>query len=424
MTYHSAIAPNSVDIRTWLDMNWSVDLTVREWWARLHRSGLAFPTWPRPWGLDWRHEDLELRDRIFIERSILAPPIGLGTMMGGPIVIDFGSNEQKERWLPELAAGTELWCQMFSEPDAGSDLASIQTTATRDGDEWVINGQKVWTSLAPEAQRAMLVARSDWDAPKHRGLTFFILDMNTPGIMCRPLRQMNGQAHFNEVFLSNVRIPDFDRLGNVHEGWSIALATLAHERRNVPGIRTDVPRPTPGMIAGNLARQIVSLVPKNSSGSNSMEEAGTALGLAKVARSQGRNGDLLVRQRLAQQYIFDSVRSMTRDRLRDEAKQAGKNTPGPKSSIIKLARTQGMRHAQTLAFELLGAKGTLSAEEVPEYHELIDFCLTVPSKSIAGGTDEIQRNLVAERALGLPKEVGIDTRSPFRDIPRSPKTTS
>lgn len=404
-------------INAWLDENWSGELTLGEWWQRLATDQLAFPMWPKPWGRAWSKDQLALRDRIFVERGILAPPVGLGTMMGGPVVLEFGTAEQQDRWLPDLINGSELWCQMFSEPDAGSDLAGLSTTAEKDGDEWVVNGQKVWTSLAPMAQRAMLVARTDWDLPKHRGLSYFILDMDTPGIVCRPLRQMNGESHFNEVFLTDVRIPDGDLLGGLNNGWAVAVSTLAHERRNVPSVRTDVPRPSPGPKANNVSLRVSDILSTVVPTARSTEEAGTAVALIELAGLVGRRDETIVRSWLAQQHIYDTLRGLTQTRFREEAKARG-GTPGPESSVIKLARTQAMRHAQRLAFELLGSWGTLMSGQLQQHKPLIDFCLTVPSKSIAGGSDEIQRNLIAERALGLPKDPGIDTTSPFRDVPR------
>jgi alkylation response protein AidB-like acyl-CoA dehydrogenase len=403
-----------VDVVAWTDDNWDPDLSLGEWWRRLADAHLAFPTWPSPYGRDWTEDQLAQRDAVFVERGALAPPVGLGTMMGGPIVTEFGTPQQLARFLPGLADGTRMWCQLFSEPGAGSDLAGLTTTAVRDGDEWVVNGQKVWTSGATVADRGMLVARTDWDAPKHRGLTYFLLDMTTPGIDVRPIHQMNGESHFNEVFFDNVRIPDADRLGGEGDGWAVTVSTLAHERRNVPAVRTDVPRPGAGERSGNLDRSCRSFLDAHAGGAVAAEEAGSAETLIELARAVGKADDPVTRDRLAQLHIYERLRVLTRQRV-DVAKEMGR-APGPETSVAKLARTRSMTFARDLAMELLGANGMLLDGPLPRHGAITSFVLTVPSKSIAGGTDEVQRNLVGERALGLPKEPGDHARLPFRDV--------
>jgi alkylation response protein AidB-like acyl-CoA dehydrogenase len=404
-----------LDVRAWLEAQWAPGLTLREWWGNLHAARLAFPTWPAPFGRGWDDDQLAERDAAMVELGALAPPVGLGTMMGGPITLEFGTSEQQERFLPLLADGTHMWCQMFSEPGAGSDLAGLTTTAVRDGDEWVVNGQKVWTSGARNADRGMLIARTDWDAPKHRGLTYFLLDMDTPGIEIRPIVQMNGESHFNEVFFTDVRIPDGDRLGGVGDGWAVAVSTLAHERRNVPAVRTDVPRPNAGERGGNLDRPCRGFIEAHAQGQNvGAEEAGSSSALIDLARAVGRSDDPVIRDRLAQLHIYERLRVLTRART-EAAKEAGR-APGPESSIAKLARTRSMTLARDLAMDLLGARGTLlDGSSLAAHRATINFVLTVPSKSIAGGTDEVQRNLIGERSLGLPKEPSDHATLPFRD---------
>jgi alkylation response protein AidB-like acyl-CoA dehydrogenase len=402
------------DLEPWVDDNWDPELTLRDWWGRLASVRLAFPTWPSPHGLDWTDEQLARRDELLVRRGALAPPVGLGTMMGGPIVAEFGTAEQMSRFLPGLMDGTQMWCQLFSEPGAGSDLAGLTTTAVRDGDEWVVNGQKVWTSGATVADRGMLVARTDWDVPKHRGLTYFLLDMSTQGIEVRPIHQMNGESHFNEVFFDDVRIPDGDRLGGVGDGWAVTVSTLGHERRNVPAVRTDVPRPAAGERSSNLDRTCRSFLEAYAGGQIAAEEAGSSETLIELARHTGRDSDPVIRDRLAQLHIYERLRTLTRERV-DVAKEMGRS-PGPESSVAKLARTRSMTFARDLAMELLGPSGMLVDGDLPRHRSIISFVLTVPSKSIAGGTDEVQRNLVGERALGLPKEPGDHARVPFRDV--------
>ncbi|MGI9595427.1 MAG: acyl-CoA dehydrogenase family protein, partial [Acidimicrobiales bacterium] len=249
------------EVRSWLAANWDPDLTVREWWSLLADAGWQFPTWPE--GLGGRAltaaEGRAVSAEV-VEAGALGPPFSLGQVMGGPVVIQQGSDEQRARLVPELAKGAEAWCQFFSEPEAGSDLAGLRTNAEKDGDEWVINGQKVWTSGALAAHRGMLVARSSWDVPKHRGLSYFIIDVDQPGIEIRPLRQMNGQAHFNEVFFTDARVSDDNLIGGEGNGWASAVATLAFERsglsNRVPGLSVALPGEKGGVLdrpAGEVA---------------------------------------------------------------------------------------------------------------------------------------------------------------------------
>jgi alkylation response protein AidB-like acyl-CoA dehydrogenase len=272
-----------------------------------------------------------------------------------------------------------VWCQLFSEPGAGSDLASLSTRAVRDGDEWVVNGQKVWNTLAHIADRGMLVTRTDPDVPKHRGLTYFALDMHAPGVDVRPLRQITGEAEFNEVYLTDVRVPDSDRIGEVGDGWRVALTCLSYER----GAST----------AGGT------------SGLLDVER------LIALARNRGCASDPLLRDALARLVIEARVMGYTARRARDTA-QAGR--PGPEGSGMK-ARGAALFKAYTaLATRILGADATIDP-----HGEWQTLFLTAPSISIRGGTDEIQRNIVGERVLGLPEEPRVDRTLPFDQLPAS-----
>ena len=219
------------EVAAWLDDHWDLDRTVGEWWQLLADSGWGFPTWPKEWhgrGLD--SDALTTVSQVFQERGVVGAPGGLGQTMGGPVVIQHGDDDQRERFLGRLASGKEGWCQFFSEPGAGSDLAGAQTRAVRDGDEWIVTGQKVWTSGARTADRGMLLARVDLDAPKHKGLGYFIIEVDQPGIEIRPLKQMTGAATFNEVFFTEARVAHADLIGRPGDGWAAAVTTLAHER--------------------------------------------------------------------------------------------------------------------------------------------------------------------------------------------------
>jgi alkylation response protein AidB-like acyl-CoA dehydrogenase len=277
----------------------------------------------------------------------------------------------RERYLRKMWRGDIVGCQLFSEPGAGSDLASLQTKAVRDGDEWVVTGQKVWTSGAHLSDIGEIICRTDPDAPKHKGLTGFVVDMHAPGVEVRPLRQMTGGASFNEVFFTEVRIPDSHRLGDVNGGWTVALTTLMNERAAIGG----------GMASG---------------GGNMSTQR-----LIELVRHQGRHRDPLVRQQMAEIIINGRVASYTN--LRAMAKVAAGQLPGPEMSIGKLSLTMNMRRMADLLSSVLGPKLVADAGEWGTY-AWSQFILGIPGMRVAGGTDEILHNIIGERVLGLPKE--------------------
>jgi alkylation response protein AidB-like acyl-CoA dehydrogenase len=306
--------------------------------------------------------------------------IGLG--MVAPTILAHGSDAAKERYLRSLYRGELVACQLFSEPGAGSDLASLQTRAERDGDEWVITGQKVWTSGAQYSDIGEIIARSDPDLPKHKGLTGFIVDMRAPGVDVRPLRQMTGGASFNEVFFTEVRVPDDHRLGDVNNGWGVALTTLMNERAAIGAGGG-------GGTGGLLTRAI------------------------EMSRAFGATSDPLVRQRLADLVVRSRVAQYTNQRAMDRIR-AGQ-TPGPELSIAKLASTQLTVRLADFVAGVLGPKLTADSGEWGTY-AWSQLVLGTPGMRIAGGSDEVMRNIVGERVLGLPKDPGIDTTTPFRDL--------
>ncbi len=295
--------------------------------------------------------------------------IGLG--MVAPTILAHGSDLAKERYLRALWRGDIVGCQLFSEPSAGSDLASLQTRAERDGDEWVLNGQKVWTSGAQYSDIGEVIARTDPSLPKHKGLTGFIVDMRAPGVEVRPLRQMTGGASFNEVFFTDVRIPDDHRLGDVNGGWGVALTTLMNERAAI------------------------------GAGGGSTAGAGVITRLTELARHVGRAGDPLVRQRLADIHIRATVARYTNQRAM--AKIAVGQLPGPEMSIAKLTSTQLLQRIAELAGDLLGPAITADTGEWGTF-AWARLLLGVPGMRVAGGTDEVMRNIIGERVLGLPKD--------------------
>ena len=317
--------------------------------------------------------------------------IGLG--MAAPTILAYGTEEQQKRWLRELWTGREIWCQLFSEPGAGSDLAALATRAIRDGEGWVVSGQKVWTSLAQLAKRGLLLARSDPDVPKHQGLTYFSVDMTAPGVEVRPLRQLTGEAEFNEVFLTDVRIPDQDRIGPVGEGWKVANATLMSERVNIGTSR-----------AGT-------------------RESGMIGPVAATWRNRPELRTPGLHDRLLRLWTEAEVARLAGERMRQQL-AAGK--PGPEGSAAKLVFARLNQEISGFDVELSAADGlryddwTLRRPEHPSFYGRGPGYryLRARGNSIEGGTSEILRNIIAERVLGLPPEPRADKDIPWKDLPR------
>jgi alkylation response protein AidB-like acyl-CoA dehydrogenase len=408
------------ELRAWLEGNWSLDLTLRDWWARLADAGWAFPTFPEGYGgRGLTQADARVVGEELTRAGAVAPPAGLGQMMGAPVALDFGTDAQKRAWVPALAAGRESWCQLFSEPGAGSDLASLQTRAVRDGDVWIVNGQKVWTSGARTADRGMLVARTNPEAPKHKGITYFVIDMDQPGVDVRPLRQMTGGAAFNEVFFTDAVVPHDRVVGEVHGGWMVAVATLAYERQGIGGRGGGggVIAGAAGERTGLLDRTVGDLIERAQKEGDEIAMARavrTPGSMIRLARDRGRSDDPVIRQRLAAMHAHAEAQRISGQRARAAAQQ-GKQ-PGPEVSTAKLAMSAQGRRARDVAMEVLGAHGMLLGDDAPHAGRFQQMALSVQSGSIAGGTDEVQRNIVGERVLGLPKEPQVDKDVPFKDL--------
>ena len=360
----------------------------RAWQAKKYDAGWAGITWPKEFGgrggtpiqqIIWNQEAAayDAPDGVF----------GIGIGMGGPTVMSHGSEELKAKLLPRLLRGDDIWCQLFSEPGAGSDVSASRTRAVREGDEWVINGQKVWTSGAHYSKWGMLLARSDFDAPKHKGLTYFMLDMTSPGVEVRPLKQMTGGANFNEVFFTDVRIPDANRVDAVGNGWRVALTTLMNERMSI-----------------------------GAGGSGGAREVDKLIDLAKKHNLNGRPAieDPVIRQELMQLYMwteglrFTGYKSLT-------ALSKGQ-IPGPEGSIGKLAMARLGTRAADLALAIMGGDGMLHRKDAEGAGAWQLSLLGNPAMRIAGGSDEIQRNIIGERVLGLPGEPRLDKDAAFKDL--------
>jgi len=348
---------------------------AKEWRQKLFDAGFAWITGPTAYGgrgLTPAHE------RLFasIEAEFDTPsqgPFGIGLGMVAPTILAHATDEVKQAYLRRLWRGEIVACQLFSEPVAGSDLAGLQTRALRDGDEWVLNGQKVWTSGAQYSDIGEIICRTDPDAPKHKGLTGFVVNMHAPGVEVRPLRQMTGGASFNEVFFTDVRVPDDHRLGDVNQGWTVALTTLMNERASIGG--------GGGGGSGVGASRLIELM-----------------------RHLGRDSDPIARQRLAEIFINSRVSSYTS--MRAMAKIKAGQLPGPEMSIAKLSLTNNLQRISGLLSLVLGPKLVADSGEWGTY-AWSELVLGIPGMRVAGGTDEIMRNIVGERVLGLPKEPGL-----------------
>ena len=347
-----------------------------DWFARLAAAGYTAPHWPPPWGVGASPAEQLAIDEELRRAGVGRPenPIGIG--WAGPTLVLAGTEEQQRRWLPGLLDGSEVWCQLFSEPGAGSDLASLATEAVRDGDEWVVSGQKIWTSLARQARYGILLARTDRGGARQRGISYFVLDMRSPGIDIRPIRQMTGGADFNEVFLDGVRIPADNLIGNEGEGWRLARVTLGNER---------VALSEEGALWGR---------------------GPTVAALVKAVRSAGRVPlDPVARQRLAAIYVEAEILRILR--LRTVAALVGQAEPGPEASVRKAMADRHGQKLFNLAVDLCGAEGMLTRENQPHLPGLFPWSagfLFSPALTIGGGTAEVQRNIIAERVLGLPRD--------------------
>jgi alkylation response protein AidB-like acyl-CoA dehydrogenase len=364
--------------------------------ARQFDAGLAWVQLPEgEGGRSWPTQAQETVDTALRQGGALhswdVNPLGFG--MGAPTVIAHGTPEQRRRFLRPLFSGEEIWCQLFSEPAAGSDLAGLEARAERDGDEWVVTGQKVWTSLAHLSRRGMLLARTDPDVPKHRGLTYFILDMASPGVEVRPLRQITGDCEFNEVFLHEVRIPDRDRIGEPGDGWRISMTTLSSERVALGGAMED----------------------------DGDDPIGLALRVWDRRPPRSPAHEQVLRDRLVRLWVRSEVGRLTVQRA---AAAANAGRPGPDGSVNKLAHAELIQDLYGFCLDVLGPAGALYGSydlqvfrtEPPEHDKAQQEFLYARCASLAGGTSEVLRNLLGEQVLGLPREPRLDKDRPWREV--------
>jgi acyl-CoA dehydrogenase len=364
---------------------------AKRWQATKFDAGWAVLTWPKEYG----GQGLGRMENVIFnqeEARFKTPPAiyGIGHGMLGPTLMSHGTPKQKESYIRDMARGQVVWCQLFSEPAAGSDLAGLRSSAVRDGDGWVLNGQKIWSTGAHYSDWGMIVVRTDPNVPKHDGLTYFIVDMQSKGVEVRPIKQINGGSGFNEVFFTDVRVPDTQRLGGIGEGWKVSITTLMNERVSIGA----------GTSAGRI-RDIFRL--------------------AKECRRGGRPAieDGAVRQRLADAFITSKGLQYTSYRILSALSRGA--TPGPEGSISKAVGAPFGQQLSAFALDLQGAMGgLLDPTLAPQEALWQETYLGAPGLRIAGGTDEVLRNIIAERVLGLPSEARADKGMPFRDVPTGP----
>jgi alkylation response protein AidB-like acyl-CoA dehydrogenase len=356
-----------------------------KWQKKKYDAGWAMLHWPKEYGginaspierIIWGQEE----SKFDVPRGVY--DIGLG--MCGPVLMEYATEEQKQRYLPPMAEGKEVWCQLFSEPSAGSDVAGLRSKAVKDGDNWIINGQKVWTSGAHYSDFGILVVRHDPDAEKHKGLTFFFLDMKSPGIEVRPIKQITGTSNFNEVYFNDVVIPDSQRLGEIGDGWKVAITTLMNER-----------------LAVGDANGV------------DVEDA------FKLAKKQDDEGDTLINDGSVRDSIADwycEAKGLSNTKLRTMSALSKGETPGPEASITKIVSANKLQSIGNFGIDSMDMAGMLRSDEGVS-RSFQNAWLGAPGLRIAGGTDEILKNIIAERILGLPQDPRADKGVAFKDIP-------
>ncbi len=402
------------EVEQWLDENWDPARSVRAWWALLAGAGLSYPNLDPPFGRGYNRDQVAAVFAALRAKGAMGPPGGLGTMLAMPTILQYGTPEQIRELVPKILDGSHGWCQLFSEPGAGSDLAGLQTRAERDGDEWVVTGQKVWTSTGQTADYGILIARTDPAAPKHQGITYFLFPMQQAGVDVRPLREMTGHAVFNEVFLDGARVHDSLRLGDLGTGWAVANTTLGFERAGIGDASGGYGRAAPGTVAGHLDRACAEFLkgarPQVSQGHIS---PGTVKRFIAMAKERGLDQDPMVRQAIADLHSRVSVIGWSAKR----AKGGAGGRTGVEGPLAKIGMTEALRRGRELGCRIFGADAQLWGPDTATEGWLQELIVFSPGPSIYGGTDEIQRNIIGERGLGLPKEPGPARDTPFRDLP-------
>jgi alkylation response protein AidB-like acyl-CoA dehydrogenase len=407
------------EVRRWLEENWDPNASLIEWRTRLVDSGWAMPDWPEQWHGRGYPSMLAraVEEEIAAFGAVGAAKLGI-RLLAAATLLEHGSEAQKAKFLRRILTGEDTWCQLFSEPGSGSDLAGSTTRAEMKDGKWIVNGQKVWTTSAHHADWGLLLARTDWDKPKHEGLSYFVIDMHQPGVDVQPLKQMNGHASFNQVFFTDAVVDPEHLVGQTGKGWQVAMTTLAHERRRADGIGSGRSgRNLPTERTGRIYQEEAAETETVSAPYRWYPQRAGRVDLALPrAIETGRISDPTVRQELAKLLILARTTDWTARRAR-AAQQQGK-PQGPEGSLGKLAASHVARAAARVHTLISGADAMLAGTDGPHDGIIAEILVSVPAVSIAGGTDEIQRNIIAERVLEMPKEPRFD-KGPFRDIPKN-----
>ena len=404
------------EARTWLENNWDPNLDLFEWRNKLADSGWGLPNWPSDWyGRDLPVGLVPIVEEEFQRIGALPIPKSGIRMLAAATILNHGTEMHKEKFLRRIVTGEDVWCQLFSEPGSGSDLAGATTKAVMVGNKWVVNGQKVWTTSAHKAHWGLLLARTDMDATKHDGLSYFIIDMKQPGVETQPLKQMNGYASFNQVFLTDAEVlPDF-QVAELGDGWKVATTTLMHERRAADSLRAwgQVPDTDGPIYDQERAEVETTMAPYKWY----PQRAGRVDLIMHRAKETGAIKDPAVRQEIAKLMTLHKSAEWTARRARS-AQEQGK-PQGPEGSLGKLAASNVARAAAKVHTMISGADSMLSGDDSPENGTVAEVLISFPASSIAGGTDEIQKNIISDRVLDMPKETRFDAGKPFKDIPRN-----
>jgi alkylation response protein AidB-like acyl-CoA dehydrogenase len=403
------------EVSAWLDEHWDPALPVEEWWRIVGDAGWTAPHFtPDQGGRGLGLRAQAVVRRCFAEHGALRPPGGLGLLMAAPTILAMGTPDQIERHVPPILRGQLGWAQLFSEPGAGSDLAGLTTRAERDGDRWIITGQKVWSSQARRCDYGMLLARTNFDVPKHKGISWFAFPLDQPGVTIRPLREMTGDDIFNEIFLDEAVVDDADLVGGAGNGWLVTQTTLHFERTGIGagGGMAGFPFPGPkGGMLGRTAGDAAHDLPTDAKLTLSYDD------VVALARKIGRTDDPHVRQELARLYS-DSMAGLwnaQRGKAEAAARQGGGQALG---SIAKLTQTRIVKRAAALATGMSGPHGVLAGGDALDDGIFSKAMVFSAASSIYGGADEIQRNIVAERTLGLPREPNPDKDRPYGEVLR------
>jgi alkylation response protein AidB-like acyl-CoA dehydrogenase len=404
------------EVRAWLEANWDPNTSLIEWRHKLAESGWGMPAWPEQW--HGRGLPVGLVPVVEEEfRRINAVGVAKAgiRMLAAATLLEHGTDAHKQEFLLRILTGEDTWCQLFSEPGSGSDLAGATTRAELVDGKWIINGQKVWTTSAHKAQYGLLLARTDSNVPKHQGLSYFVLNMEQPGVEARPLRQMNGHASFNEVFITDAVIEPEYQVSTLGNGWKVAMTTLAHERRLADGLRTWAKAtPGEGRVYVEEAAEIATIMEPYKW---YPQRAGRVDLVVERARETGKLTDAVVRDEIAKLLVLSKTSEWTARRAR--MAQALGRPQGPEGSMGKLVSSNVAKAASNVHTLITGADAMLAGDDAPMEGLITEILLSVPATSIAGGTDEIQRNIISERVLGLPKEMRVDTGKPFNQVPKN-----